>query len=223
VEVGPFVALAVLALLTGVGQFLWPNRAKRISGALAEKPRVLVQEAHGAVRLTGRVRRIGELLRAPVSGRPCVAYQIVVDVPTRSGGQGIWRRWVDTREARPFMVADESGEARIDTSGPFFMALIHDRSESTDGLGRYPGKHRALSLFLESTGLRPVNWLGRWKSLHYTESVLEEGALVSVGGASAREVDPNGDRAGPRSPPERLVLRGTEDLPLLISDGVRDA
>jgi hypothetical protein len=48
--------------------------------------------------------------------------------------------------------------------------------------------------------------------------VLEEGELVSVGGGSAREVDPTGDKPDPRSPPERLILRGTEALPLLISD-----
>jgi len=49
--------------------------------------------------------------------------------------------------------------------------------------------------------------------------VLEEGELVSVGGAGARDLDKTGDSPDGRSQPERLVLRGTESLPLLIRDG----
>jgi len=46
--------------------------------------------------------------------------------------------------------------------------------------------------------------------------VLERGELVSVGGDSRREIDQAGDSPNLRSPPERLVLRGSEAQPLLI-------
>ncbi len=114
------------------------------------------------------------------------------------------------------MVADESGEARVDTSGPFDLALVHDRHGGSGG--RYPGKHCDLGLLLEAAGVKPTNWLGRWRGFRYLEGVLEEGELVSVGGGSAWEVDPTGDKPDPRAPPERVVLRGTQTLPLLISD-----
>ncbi|HXI59876.1 MAG TPA: hypothetical protein VNO55_27600 [Polyangia bacterium] len=213
------MALAGVAVLTIAGQLLFPTRARRISRALAAQRRVRVQEASGAVRLTGRVRRAGELLRSQLSGRPCVAYEVFVYVPGATGGQSManWLRLVDLRQACPFVIADESGEARVDTSGPFFLALVHDRVGST-GFSRYPGKHGLLGLLLEERGFRPSNWLGFWKGFSYVEGVLKEGELVSVGGGSAREVDPTGDKPDPRSPPERLVLRGTEALPLLISD-----
>jgi hypothetical protein len=47
--------------------------------------------------------------------------------------------------------------------------------------------------------------------------VLEPGELVTVGGDGAREIDPGGDRTSVRSPPQRLVIRGSEEEPLLIT------
>jgi hypothetical protein len=221
VDVGPFIALAAVALLTTAGQVFWPSRTKRINRTLAAQPRARVQEAHGTVRLTGRVRRTGEPLYAPLSGRRCVAYEMFIYERLRPGGVGMsgWHRFVEQRQVDPFVVADESGEARVDTSGPFRLALVHDRIGTTGGFGPYPGTHRELGQFLESVGVETRGWLGFWKVFHYREGVIEEGELVSVGGACTREVDPTGDRADPRSPPERLVLHGTEALPLLISDG----
>jgi hypothetical protein len=217
---GPFIAIGVFTLMTFVGHYLLPSRAKRIQRKLAAQPRTRIKQAEGAVRVSGRVRRIGELLHAPLSGRACVAYELIVESTGSSvGSDGFRHRWVDRRQACPFVVADESGEARIDPSGPFLLALVIDRTGTTGWLDPYPGKHRELGAYLQSLGFRPTNWMGRWAgSLYYAEGVLEEGEMVSVSGDSAREIDPMGERTGPRSPPERLVLRGTEAQPLLISD-----
>jgi hypothetical protein len=76
--------------------------------------------------------------------------------------------------------------------------------------------HHALSVILEEHGLKATNWRGRWRPIFYSEGVLEQGALVSVGGNAAPEIDQGGESAGPRSLPERLVLRGTDAQPLLI-------
>jgi hypothetical protein len=216
VDLGPYIAIGVTAMLVAGANLLFPNRAKRLQRALVAKPRARIDEADGAVRLTGRVHRDDNLLEAPLSGRSCVAYQIAIHTRTYAGspGSAVSLRLVDLQEARPFLVADESGIARIDTSGPFVLALPYDHSGTASG--RYPGKHRTLSLLLESMGLKATNWLGRWRPIAYGEGVLTEGQVVSVGGNSAREIDAGGDSSGPRSPPERLVLRGTEIQPLLI-------
>jgi hypothetical protein len=215
---GAVVAIAVLAVLTTVGRFLQPGRARRrarkIERALARCPRAWIREARGPVRVSGRVVRAGDLLEAPLSGRPCVAYELVVQATEQRSGPGSVPRGVDKKEACSFLLEDESGTAQIDTSGPAFLAVVHDRAGVTGGV--YPGEHRALSVILESHGLNPVNWLGRWRAIRYAEGVLEEGALVSVGGNGVREIDQGGDRRGHRSPPERLVLRGTDAQPLLI-------
>ena len=213
-EIAPYVALALITLVTTAGNYLWPDRRSRIHRAVASRRRVMVHDAHGTVRLTGRVRRIGDLLRAPLTGRRCVAYEVVVDEP----GAGGWCRCVELREVRPFMVVDESGEARIDSSGPFLMSLRYHRTGNTSAFSIFPGVHEDLASLLATAGVVSTSWFGRWKRFRYGEAVLEEGGLVSVSAGSVLEVDPAGERVNQRSPPERLVLRGTEALPLLISD-----
>jgi hypothetical protein len=164
--------------------------------------------------VTGRIHRDAKELKAPLSGRPCVVYELVVD-ELSSGSPSLWQRLLDLRQACPFLLEDDSGTARVDTAGHGFVALVHDRVGVTSGV--YPGDHLALSKVLESCGLLPMTWLGRWRPLRYAEGVLEPGELVTVGGHGAREIDQAGDSPSMRSPPRRLVIRGSEAEPLLIS------
>jgi hypothetical protein len=212
--------LALLIMKEGIDRLL-PGRTARKRRALAALPSARIGEAHGTVRVSGRIRPGEQLLKAPLSGRRCVGYELVIYTwggVTSGGaeyGTAEWRWLVDAQKACPFFVADEGGEARIDTSGPFSLALVHDRTGTTKG--RYPGEHRALARFLKSKGIDATTWLGGWRAFKYGEGVLVEGELVTVGGDSAEEIDPRGERTGLRSPPEKLVLRGTEKRPLLIA------
>jgi hypothetical protein len=214
-------AIALMVIVTTLGNHFLPSRGERRRRALAELPPARIGEARGAVRVSGRVRRDADLLKAPLSGRSCIAYYLVINVFVGGGrgsvGRSSWRRVLDAQGASPFLITDESGTARIDTSGPFALAFAPDLVDQTKGL--YPGKHSKLSELLESKGFRTTNWLGRWLPFRYEEGVIEEGALVEVGADSAEEIDPRGERSGLRSPPERLVLRGTEERPLVIAKG----
>jgi hypothetical protein len=219
VEVGLFIAIGVMAVVaTTAGYFSPPNRARRrarrTERALAARQRTWISEADGPVRVTGQIHQDAKLLQAPLSGRRCVVYELVID-ELSSGSPSLWQRLLELRQACPFLLADESGTARIEPAGPGFVALIHDRVGVTSGA--YPGNHRELSRVLESSGLLPMTWLGRWRPLRYAEGVLEPGELVTVGGNGAREIDPGGDRPSLRSPPQRLVIRGSEEEPLLIT------
>ena len=217
--VGLFIASGVaMAMVVTARYFSPPNRARRrarrTERALAARQRTWISEAHGPVRVTGRIHRDAKLLEAPLSGRPCVVYELVID-ELSSATPPLGQRLLDLRQACPFLLEDDSGTARVDTAGPGFVALIHDRVGVTSGI--YPGKHRELSRVLESSGLLPMTWLGRWRPLRYAEGVLEPGELVTVSGDGAREIDPGGDRTSVRSPPQRLVIRGNEEEPLLIT------
>ena len=215
---GLFVAFGAVAMVVAAGYFSPRNRAKRrarrTERALAARRGTWISEARGTVRVTGRIQRDARLLEAPLSGRSCVVYEVVVD-ELSSASPSLWQRLLDLRQACPFLVEDDSGTARIDTAGPGFVALVHDHVGVTSGI--YPGNHLELSTVLESCGILPMTWFGRWKPLRYAEGVLEIGELVTVGGNGGREIDPSGDSPGFRSPPQRLVLRGSEAEPLLIS------
>jgi hypothetical protein len=100
------------------------------------------------------------------------------------------------------------------------MALVADLAATTSG--PHPGKHPQLASFLSSLGVTAMGWFGRWGRFRYAEGVLEDGALVTVSAESVFEVDPTGEREDPRSPPRRLVLRGSGERPLLISSTTKD-
>src|SRR6185369_4566859 len=77
---GFLLAGGAAAIFAGVqlwDSYLSPKaKTKR---AVAATPRTLVRQIGGGlVRVTGRVHRHGELLRAPVSKRPCVAFDLDV-------------------------------------------------------------------------------------------------------------------------------------------------
>ena len=217
--VGLFIASGVvMAMVVTAGYFSPANRARRrarrTERALAARQRTWIGEANGPVRVTGRIRRDAKLLEAPLSGRRCVVYELVID-ELSSGAPSLWQRLLDLRQACPFLLEDDSGTARVEPAGPGFVALIHDRVGVTSGI--YPGNHLELSKVMESCGILPMTWLGRWRPLRYAEGVLELGELVTVGGNGAREIDPGGERPSVRSLPQRLIMRGSEEEPLLIT------
>jgi hypothetical protein len=172
--------------------------------------------------VTGQVRPHGELLRAPLSGRPCVAFHVLVqewhyfNSDTAFSG---WNVLLDLRDICPFSVADESGEATVDTTGPTELLLDVDKRGSTR---RRDPENRAqrerLTRLLESRGLSTKGSFGLSKKIMYEEAILTAGQQILVGGLGVREVSPDGERSGPRELPERVVLRGTAEEPLQICD-----
>jgi hypothetical protein len=187
------------------------SRDARIKRTLARRPRTRIREAaEGLLRVGGRVRRRGEPLTAPVSGRACVAFQLLIEEQTSDG----WATALDLRDIQPFVLADESGEALVDTSGPFVLALMADER---GGTGRFDtiglARLQALRSFVGSRA-------GDSRKLRYKECILKEGELVSVGGRGTREVSGDARSVDPREPPQWLVPRGTAEDPLLISDSL---
>jgi hypothetical protein len=183
---------------------------------LARLPHVAVAEARaGALRLTGQVRSRGDLLRGPITRRPCVAFHLVVEQLRERG----WVRIMELADARPFRLADDSGEALVDTAnGPFALALFPDRRGPKRGEA---DAEQAMRSLLESAGFDPTGdepGISLFPTVRYREGVLSEGRRTSVGGVGAIEVTPDGERGASREAPQRLVLRGTADQPLLISD-----
>lgn len=214
--------IVTTVVIVGLGRVLVVPYRRRLMAALVGSSPARLRAMYGGLVVVGRVRREGPALTAPLSGRSCVAYQIVVEARRRR------ERWLvadqsgplfQQQEASPFVVATERSEALIDLSGPFNLSLAADQSGVTDWLTPHPGRYRRLAEVLLAAGIRTRNFLGTWRSLTYVERILTEHEVVGVEGPGASEVDPAGERPDLRSPPQRLVLRGTDEYPLQISDG----
>jgi hypothetical protein len=214
------LALFVAVFGIGIAHKVYADsfgREVRMRHRLARRARVAIAEAHdGLVRLTGRAQPSGESLTSPVSQRCCVAFQLVVKV---MDGDGQWRDVLEVEEARPFTLVDESGQAAIDTAaGPCSISLVPDRKDSSSIFRSESNDLRIARALLRSRDVETETILGRERGIWFTEAVLLAGAEVAVGGQCAREVTLDGDRAGYREVPQRLVVRGTAQEPLMLSN-----
>jgi E3 ubiquitin ligase len=119
-------------------------------------------------------------LTAPLSGRRCVYYAVVVS--HHQGRQ--WNTVVNERRGTSFAVADGTGRAIIDPANAE-LALCFDESERTDWLDRpTPAQEKILARH----GITSTGWLFP-KTLRFEEAVVEVGDVVSVIGAGIREPD----------------------------------
>jgi hypothetical protein len=174
------------------------------------------QTSDGPARVGGRARRRGDLVKGPLSGRACIAFELMVEEER----EGHWSRCLHLLEARPFTLSDDSGEALVDTAGSFELALVPSVRGYTGWFRR--GRREHLHQLRKLLGARDVpightTTHGGWRRFRYEESLLEEGAELWVAGNAAHDVLPDGERTTPRGPPRSLVLRGSADQPLLIS------
>lgn len=212
------LVVIVVALVGGAVGARWAF-TRPANRKLVKRRRQPVGGADGLVRVTGRARPVGALLQAPISGRQCLAYEIVV--------RGAMLQLVlERREVAAFAVEDQSGEMPVDTSSPCELSLEHDLVASTNFdkrrnhyLPESPGPlpHPRLIEVLRQAGIEPYEG-GRLLTFSYGEGILGPDELVSVGGIAEDVVDPTGERPDLRAPPQRRMLHGTDDCPLLISD-----
>lgn len=164
--VGPLALIAVPALLP-VLRGLRPNQRR-------DRPRRwrMAGPAHGRTRRRGRGRVSGdETLRAPLSGRPCLAYEVAVrDDPRRRARLSTWR-----------LVEQRNAALRVDdfTVEPDEAILEPRRSVTYAGsVASFPSRVRN---YLRMRGFVET------ETVHVYETRLEAGApctLIARGGGS---------------------------------------
>jgi hypothetical protein len=202
--------------------FLLVQWAERLAPSPAPKRprRTRIREIRdGLVRVAGKARSRGELLRAPLSGRPCVAFHALVYELRGMRRTGGWEVLIDVQDVAPFAVTDDSGEAVVDVSGPLDLALDVDRRGPSGWRDpARPAEVAALTQLLESRGHSINNWLGLSKPFLFEEGIIAPDQDVAIAGLGVHEVTLAGQRSGPRGVPEQIVLRGSADDPLVISN-----
>jgi hypothetical protein len=160
-------------------------------------------------KLVGSLEYEGAPLRAPLTGRPCACYHVVVE---EHMGQGGTHEIINTRDIQPFFLRDATGTARVECQ--FTTLLI--QKDGNFRSGTFNDASPELEAFLEQHGQKSTS-LGLNRSLRYREGVLEEGEQVAVLGKVRREADPASETGGYRQRPERVVV-GPADDSLYISD-----
>lgn len=214
---GPIVLVVGFFALFGLIFFLvwWFSKEQKIRRALRNvRPTPIGQVREGLVKISGACRPLN-VLRAPLSGRACAYYEVLVEQKVSSGKSSHWRTIIREVEERDFVVEDGTGRARIEMVA-IEAAVTRDGHWSS---GTFNDASPELEAFLNRHGHGSEGWIFN-KTLRYREGVIEPGEQVAVLGWAEREIDPEPGGAGHgfRDPASRVVLRGNGVQPLRVSD-----
>jgi hypothetical protein len=195
--VKPLIVIAVLGAAQAAWRYLRPERV--YLRRAARQPRTPIAEVRGGWgRVTGTVRAIGQPLKAPATGRACLAHRVRLTENQGDGPEEVGC----VHASVPFWIEDETGCARVEAREQ--LRFAGDPMSSHQGDTR--GNEGALEL-LSRLKIDETSWFGSERKIRYEETILEEGALVSVVGFAAVELDRDSPRPGPRALPMLPVLR----------------
>jgi hypothetical protein len=212
-SVEPVIVVGLAALL-GIRIFRsFLSRHARNKRRLVRTRRTLTSQLRpGMARVTGKAIKSRELLRAPASDRPCLAFDFGVEVNHGMGPLQLLRM----QEVVPFIVRDEGGQAHVEP-GTYYELVLEEVNRGTDIYSRSPDPSelaRVVALLPE--GERPTgHWLTS-SNIRFFEAALLEGDLVSILAPVTEEVHPESERTGPRALPLARVLRGTAERLMYI-------
>jgi hypothetical protein len=207
-------AVPVALLLT----LLLRDRSGHLERELRSVPRRPAgQLAEGMFRIVGSGRRGEDLLTAPVTGRPCLAWRLVVE---RAQGS-LWTTAADLSACAEFWVEDPTGRAAVSPAGQFVLAVDSLDTATRGQWDSVPAEIAGrLDRLRASPQVRTAVWLpGETGELRFTEARLQEGQNLCVGGEVHREPHPLGEVSPARTVPMRWLFRGTPDNPLIVIGG----
>ena len=210
------LAIAVVAMIGFLSW--WFSADERARRAMRSVP----HRAIGEVIEGEKVRIVGPAeieapLSAPLSGRPCAVWRVVVEERVRSGKSSYWRTLVDESEGAEFRILDGTGTAIV--SPVHFQAVLDRDMKASSGFLNDAGPE--LEEFLTARGHSSKGWVFN-KTMRFREGVLEPGESVCVMGVGRWEADPEeqavADGYRTASQPKRLIVDAPADGPLLLSD-----
>ena len=129
-------------------------------------------------KVVGHVEFIDPPLSAPLTGRICAHYHILVEQETNSGKNSQWKTLVKEEVSSRYLIRGESGCAFVQDYN-IKRYIVQDRSFSS---GFMDDPHVRLKAYLKSKGQDSENSLGFNKTLRYKEGILEENEVIAVFG-----------------------------------------
>lgn len=211
------LGLTLVGLFAFVGwYFSADQRTKRRMKAIPR--RAIGEVIDGEVaRVVGRVR-VDAPLAAPLTGRPCAFWRVVVEEKRKRGKSSYWMTLVDEHEGTDFFLLDDTGQAKVEVR--WVEAVLEGDGRGGSGFLNDPTPE--LESFLASRGHATQGWLFN-KTIRFREGIAEPDELVAVVGAGRWERDPEASASageGYRDAvmPKRLVLAAPTEGPLLLSD-----
>jgi hypothetical protein len=197
------VITAVILVLIIIGFFF--GKETVIKRKLRKVPRKPIAAFNNGElgKLVGNVEFYDNPLIAPLSGRRCAYYHVVVKEYRRRGKSGSWVTIVDKFQSTPFILREgehyalvpaENLHAVLEKDGKFTSGTFNDASPQ-------------LQNFLQSHGLKSTGLFGLNRKLRYLEGIFEENESVAVLGHGYWEAEGS----------TTLIMKPGKD-PIYVSD-----
>lgn len=203
------VTVAVIVVLIALAKWYFSPKSVALR-TLRSSPRRSIRKLKlgESARVVGRVEPIGELLAAPITGRPCVAYEVFVEERVKRGKYHHWRTVFQEAVANPFRIRDEGDAMRVQSPMPLLLLEVdhHEKSGFLDDAEDH------LERFLARLGQSSVGFLGFNRTLRYREAVVEVGEQVAVYGKACQAPQNGSSGSNP------VWISNPDEGPLLISD-----
>lgn len=183
------LVLAAFVVFGIVFVWRWFSSIQTPSKAFWSTPRVAIGEiaSPGLHKIAGRLSVEDRApLLAPLSGRQCGAYEIIVEERgTNNNGTVHWNTVIHDVQVTPFILTDDTGRARVDPTYAE-MAITKDGSSHSGTFNDATPREQA---FLSAHQEDSVGFLFN-RTLRYREGVLEIGERVAVMGPGSIVPDP---------------------------------
>lgn len=207
-------ALIVVVFVTVIVLAFFFSRKAVVKRALKKTPYKRIPEFTPGEkgRVVGRIIYAGQTVQAPLTGRRCAAYHVVVEEYRRSGKSGSWVTVINEEHRGDVVIHDGTGYAFVEPQGMYTHFVQDGRFSS----GTFNNAHPHLEAYLARHGRTSTGLLGFNKSIRYREGILEENETVAAvgvgmwGSARQKNISISGDRL--------LLLNADEKGKVYLSD-----
>ncbi|MEM7084758.1 MAG: hypothetical protein AAF489_01170 [Bacteroidota bacterium] len=211
-----YTIVIIAAIIVVVALFIYYFSTKQVIIRTLKKspaqPIARVQNKEYA-KIIGQAKHVKDPLQAPVSGRQCIFYQIVVE---KKGSKNSWHRVIDETRTQDFFIESQGEMAIVKMDQPKnFQKIYLDKDHSTS-IGFLQGNDPKLESFLKSRNYKSTNFLGFSKTLRYKEGIIGLNEKIAVMGV-AQWKSLNQPIEG-YNYSKILTLSGNENQKLLITD-----
>lgn len=209
----PVLFYATIAVLA-IGVFLYARY--RMGGAAMKRAvkktkRVSIQSFTNGqhAKVVGRVMPVDVPLIAPLSGKECVFYHLIIEtIPTESAkgdaNHGLMTP-VNEKKSCPFFITDDTGEAKINPDG----AEVFLQKDTKKKMDMFNEPDEQISRVLQQYGLAEQNSEAVNNLYRIKEGVLEIGEAVAITGQGNWQTI---------NDTETLVFTHSPKTPLLLTD-----
>lgn len=128
-------------------------------------------------KIIGKAELVGEPLIAPLSGRECCYYHVIVEKEDSSGESSNWKKIIDAEVSTKFLISNNGYYAYINADDKILSYIDKDMNYNS---GLFNDPTPAFESFLKKYGHASKDWFGFNKAIRYKEGIIENGETIAV-------------------------------------------